>query len=932
MKAHLFMIRLNFSGSPGATARGVLLAWLLVNGALWLRADTVQNFDAGGTAYELAQNNVNPAPAVVAGGPTGNFLRLASATAQQNVNTIAFTKSDAGTYKLITAEFDFRITGQADGMSFALIDTFTWGQAGPIAVPGQFYQEPNIVASLGVGFDVFYNVEDGDLNGNHVSIHFNGKKVQDFDAGAVNLKSGQWIHAKIIVRPGGGNSDVSVVLTPNGGGPVTVCTNFVVAALQPFESRVMFGARTGGLTADHDLDNVNVKFEQPILGTVGFGFSTYATPETFPAQIYVSRYGASTGDVTIDFATSNLTAIAGVDYLATNGTLTFAPTDLVKFFRVTPIDNATIQPNRQFTVHLSNPGGGVSLDTQTVATVTIVDNDDPARVGAWDTPIDMPANPYPVVPIHLNLLPNGKLLMWDRGAPIGTAFGGTDGNPYIWDIAAGTFTKTPFLGYDMFCSGHALLSDGRLLSAGGNIADGVGEAKVGIFDSALNTWTRGPDMNAGRWYPTLTVLGNGNLLVEAGTVDIPTDVNRTSQIWELTTGTWRSLTNAAAQHGVFPVWANYYPFMYLAPNGKVFNAGPQKLSRYLDTTGTGLWTDVAASSLDYRDYGTSVLYDDGKIMIHGGNPPEGYTQPSIYAQTATVYPSRVTEIINLNDPTPTWRQTAPANTGRRLGSAVLLPDGKVFLCNGSSSPGFNIAAGKILMSEMWDPVTETWTPMAPNVRYRGYHSNALLLPDGRVVATGGGHPNPPDDLAEASAEIYSPPYLFRGPRPTIAAAPENVTFGETFVVKTPDAANITNVVWIRPGNTTHNFDQNQRINRLSFTVGDGQLNVTAPADPNLCPPGHYMLFILNSNGVPAVAKTVRIGMGILAVTKFGPDNLVTVTTYPGTKYTLERTDALPSANWVTVAANFTATANTALITDAGGASTTRRFYRVRQVP
>jgi len=685
---------------------GVLLAWLVGTG----QADTVQNFDTAGTAFELAQNNVNPPPAVTPGGPTGNFLRLASASAQQNVNTVAFTKSDAGTYRRITAEFDFHITGQADGMSFALLDTFTWGQAGPIDTIGQFYQEPNIAASLGIGFDIFNNFDGGDQNGNHVSIHFNGQKVNEFDAGSVNLKSGQWIHAKIIVRPGGGNSDVSVILTPSGGNPVTICTNVAVAGLQPYESRVMFGARTGGLTADHDVDNVNVKFEEPILGTVGLGFAAYATPETFPAQIYISRYGASTGDVTINFATSNLTAVAGVDYVATNGTLTFSPTELVKFFRVEPIDNPTIQPNRTFTVHISNPGGGVTLDTQAMATVTIVDNDDPARVGAWGAPIDMPVNPYPVVPIHLNLLPNGKLLLWDRGAPFDTAFGGTDGYPYVWDVAAGTFTRTPFQGYDLFCSGHVLMTDGRLFAPGGHIADGVGEAKASIYDPASNIWTRVTDMNAGRWYPTATVLGNGDLLVEAGTVDIAIDVNKTAQIWQIASSTWRNLTTAAVQHGVFPAWANYYPFMYVAPNGKVFNAGPQQMARYLDPTGAGLWTDVAASSLAYRDYGTSVMYDDGKVMIHGGNPPEGYTQPSIYAQTATVYPSRVTEVINLNDATPAWRQTTPANTGRRHGTAVLLPDGKVFLCNGSSSPGFNLAAGKVLMAEMWDPATELWTP------------------------------------------------------------------------------------------------------------------------------------------------------------------------------------------------------------------------------
>jgi len=907
---------------------GVLLAWLVGTG----QADTVQNFDTAGTAFELAQNNVNPPPAVTPGGPTGNFLRLASASAQQNVNTVAFTKSDAGTYRRITAEFDFHITGQADGMSFALLDTFTWGQAGPIDTIGQFYQEPNIAASLGIGFDIFNNFDGGDQNGNHVSIHFNGQKVNEFDAGSVNLKSGQWIHAKIIVRPGGGNSDVSVILTPSGGNPVTICTNVAVAGLQPYESRVMFGARTGGLTADHDVDNVNVKFEEPILGTVGLGFATYATPETFPAQIYISRYGASTGDVTINFATSNLTAVAGVDYVATNGTLTFSPTELVKFFRVEPIDNPTIQPNRTFTVHISNPGGGVTLDTQAMATVTIVDNDDPARVGAWGAPIDMPVNPYPVVPIHLNLLPNGKLLLWDRGAPFDTAFGGTDGYPYVWDVAAGTFTRTPFQGYDLFCSGHVLMTDGRLFAPGGHIADGVGEAKASIYDPASNIWTRVTDMNAGRWYPTATVLGNGDLLVEAGTVDIAIDVNKTAQIWQIASSTWRNLTTAAVQHGVFPAWANYYPFMYVAPNGKVFNAGPQQMARYLDPTGAGLWTDVAASSLAYRDYGTSVMYDDGKVMIHGGNPPEGYTQPSIYAQTATVYPSRVTEVINLNDPTPAWRQTTPANTGRRHGTAVLLPDGKVFLCNGSSSPGFNLAAGKVLMAEMWDPATELWTPVAPNVRYRGYHANALLLPDGRVVATGGGHPNPADDLAEPSAEIYSPPYLFRGARPTITSVPGQVTYGEQFTVTTPDAASITNVVWIRPGNTTHAYDQNQRINRLAFTVGNGELRVSVPTDPNLCPPGHHMLFILNTNGVPSVSQFVRLGMGILSVTKFGADNLVTVTTYPGTKYTLERASALPATVWTPIAADFTATANTTLITDPGGAGTAKRFYRVRQVP
>jgi hypothetical protein len=111
-----------------------------------------------------------------------------------------------------------------------------------------------------------------------------------------------------------------------------------------------------------------------------------------------------------------------------------------------------------------------------------------------------------------------------------------------------------------------------------------------------------------------------------------------------------------------------------------------------------------------------------------------------------------------------------------------------------------------------------------------------------------------------SAEIYSPPYLFKGARPTITSAPSNLTYGQTFFVQTPDAADITQVNWIRLSAVTHTFNMNQKINHLSFSVSsDGTgLNVTAPADGNHCPPGDYMLFILNGNGVPSVAPFIRI--------------------------------------------------------------------------
>jgi hypothetical protein len=142
-------------------------------------------------------------------------------------------------------------------------------------------------------------------------------------------------------------------------------------------------------------------------------------------------------------------------------------------------------------------------------------------------------------------------------------------------------------------------------------------------------------------------------------------------------------------------------------------------------------------------------------------------------------------------------------------------------------------------------------------RYRGYHSIALLLPDGRMLTGGGGHPNPTKG-AEYNFEIYSPPYLFKGPRPVITSAPATVRYGQSFLVETPDAANIGAVRWIRLPSVTHSFNENQRINTLLFQQTSDGLSVTAPSNPNLAPPGHYMLFILNRAGVPSVAHIIQV--------------------------------------------------------------------------
>jgi hypothetical protein len=471
----------------------------------------------------------------------------------------------------------------------------------------------------------------------------------------------------------------------------------------------------------------------------------------------------------------------------------------------------------------------------------------PIITGSWSA-----VRNWPFVAIHAALFADGRIIGWSRKDGV------TRLDTFIGNPTTGTFTRIENTFVQPFCAGQTFLPDGRLLVAGGHDKfDTWGAIQTTIFDPRTNAWTKSADMNAGRWYPTTCPLPNGDVLVVSGDFPPATGVaegsgrrNGLPQVWSPATGRWRNLTSAI-DSGI-----ELYPWMLLAPNGRVFMAGPRAGTAWLDTSGTGRWTPGPPSSFIFRDYGSAVMYEPGKILIVGGGNP----------------PQKTAETIDLNVASPQWRPTGSMAFARRQLNATILPDGTVLVTGGTNGSGFNDWRSPVFRPELWDPRTGTWRALAPASVTRVYHSTALLLPDATVLSAGGGlppwgepPPPPPPGLPpyeagpfHANAQIFSPPYLHRGTRPTIAKAPTAIKYGERFDVTTVDAANIGQVTLLHPGAVTHAFDESQRFVRLNFTVEGQILHVTAPANGNIAPPGQYMLFILTKDGIPSVAKWVVV--------------------------------------------------------------------------
>jgi hypothetical protein len=464
-----------------------------------------------------------------------------------------------------------------------------------------------------------------------------------------------------------------------------------------------------------------------------------------------------------------------------------------------------------------------------------------------------PVIPFPIVPVAAANLPNGKVLTWSSYSP--TTFSGTDnGKTYssIFDPVAQTSTNriVSETSHDMFCPGTSLLADGRLLVSGG-----VSSAKTSIYNFANDSWTVAANMNTPRGYQSNVTLSDGSVLTLGGSWSGPVG-GKNGEIWT-PGGAWRLMSGIPIGPFVGPDPDGMYRgdnhlWLFAQANGKVFHAGPSANMNWIDTTNNGKVSAAGTRSDDvYSMNGNAVMYDIGKILKTGGAP----AYENVVSRSASY-------VINIGTGTATVKKIAPMNYARAMHNSVVLPNGQVVISGGQTYVKIFSDDQSVLMAEIWDPKTETFTNLSPMAVPRNYHSFSLLLPDGRVLIGGGGLCDFSCTANHLDAQILTPPYLSNSDgsdaiRPAIISAPSKGSIGAVLAVATDSA--VTSFSLMRMSSVTHSLNNDQRRVPLKYTATDAtHYSLQIPGNAGIVPPGFYMLFAMNTSGVPSYAKNIQI--------------------------------------------------------------------------
>ena len=439
--------------------------------------------------------------------------------------------------------------------------------------------------------------------------------------------------------------------------------------------------------------------------------------------------------------------------------------------------------------------------------------------GAWSA-----VKPWPMIAIHAALLPDGRVL----------TFGNKSQDFYdVWDPAAGLdsghLTLPNTIGVPLFCSSQILLPDGTgVFIVGGGTNDNPNNASS-VFDYRINTIIRNGDLARPRYYGSTTTMLDGRAYLQEGSggEDHP-EIRGTDGISHLLTG----IDTSKLQH--------WYPRNFVAPDGRIFGYDANGKMYYVTTDGVGTLTMSGQVTGPLGKDSSSAMFRPGKILQFGGD-------------------SNGARVIDITGGAPVVTATQALSSQRRRVNATILADGKVLATGGSEVA--NEMVGVNYSAEIWDPNTGQWTRGANEDRARLYHSTALLLPDASVLVAGGGHPGPQEN---DNVEIYYPPYLYDGSggwavRPEISSAPSYLDIGHTFVVGMANAQAVRRFVMVKTGSVSHGVNFDQRFVELTFQQNGSQLTVQAPTRAPDAPPGYYLLFAINQDGTPSIARIARVG-------------------------------------------------------------------------
>lgn len=473
-----------------------------------------------------------------------------------------------------------------------------------------------------------------------------------------------------------------------------------------------------------------------------------------------------------------------------------------------------------------------------------------AKQGEWNITKD----PSPVRSIHAALLRTGKVLLIAGSGNDAQSFANQSFRTVLWDPKTNKFTNIP-TPWDAFCSGHAFLPDGNLLVAGGtkayeNLSVTPKKNYAGLKDSYIfnvdtERYEKVDDLNFARWYPTLVGLENGNVLAASGLDENGNMLNGQIEIFDQNTKQWNNQPQLNR-------YLATYPALFLTGDGRLFFSG--SVDGYGDPNigrDPGLWNlkdNSFQKVLGLKDpniveTSASVLLppaQDQKVMILGGG--------GVGDSAATT--SR-TAIVDLKQADPHYVDGPNLSQGLRYPGVVILPDDTVLETGGSSAYRNN----DVLQASIYNPKSNTFTKVASPTVGRDYHSEAILLPDGRVATFGS---NPIDNTFEMRIEVYSPAYLFHGARPTINGGSTELTLGGQSTFKTSNPNDIATAKLIRPSAVTHVTDVEQRSINLPFTKTADGISFTVPDNAGIVPPGWYMAFVTNKASVPSEAYWVHV--------------------------------------------------------------------------